>query len=52
MFTRKAVKTDGAVYFGSVDAYVNKRVGDLTKGYQSPVAGKPLSIRDFPLSKP
>jgi hypothetical protein len=48
----KAARTEGAVYLDSVNAYVNKRVGDMTKGYQSPVAGRPLSIRDFPLSKP
>ena len=49
----KATKTaDGAVYLDSVIAYVNNRVRDLTKGYQSPVAGRPLAVRDFPISKP
>jgi len=49
----KAGKTaDGAVYLDSMIAYVNGRVRDLTKAYQSPVLGRPIAVRDFPISKP
>jgi uncharacterized caspase-like protein len=48
----KAEKTDGAVYLSAVDAYVAKRVKELSRGRQNPVTGKPTSVRDFPLAKP
>ncbi len=49
----QAEKTkDGAVYLTSLDAYVTKRVHELSKGQQNPVTGKPTSVRDFPMSRP
>ncbi len=49
----QAEKTkDGAVYLTSLDAYVTKRVRELSKGQQNPVTGKPTSVRDFPMSRP
>jgi WD40 repeat protein len=43
---------DGAVYLTALDAYVTKRVKELSKNQQHPVTGKPTSLRDFPVSKP
>lgn len=49
----QAEKTkDGAIYLTSLDAYVTKRVRELSKGQQNPVTGKPTSVRDFPMSRP
>lgn len=48
----KAEKSkDGAVYLTALDAYVTKRVKELSKGQQHAVTVKP-AVRDFPVSRP
>lgn len=44
--------SDGAVYLDSVIAFTNAKVREMTDGSQIPVAARPVTIRDFPLSKP
>src|SRR5262249_943121 len=43
---------DGAIYLHQLEAYVQDRVKELTKGRQHPVTAKPTSVRSFPLARP
>jgi WD40 repeat protein len=43
---------DGVVYIHELDAYALVRVRQLSRGMQTPVTGKPDTIRSFPLSRP
>lgn len=43
---------DGLVTLTKLQAYVEDRVEELSKGEQFPTIGKPTLVRSFPLSKP
>jgi uncharacterized caspase-like protein len=43
---------DGVVYIHELDAYALLRVRQLSRGLQTPVTGKPDTIRSFPLARP
>jgi WD40 repeat protein len=40
----------GTITVNQLDLYISERVKELTKGKQTPVTGKPDTIRDFPVS--
>ena len=40
----------GVITLNQLDLYISERVKQLTKGKQTPVTGKPDTIRDFPIT--
>jgi hypothetical protein len=44
--------SNGVVYLHHVERYVVDRVKELSKGEQHPTAGRPSTLRSFPLARP
>ena len=46
------INKDGLVFVHELEAYAAARVAELSGGAQHPVAGRPPTIRLFPIAKP
>ena len=47
-----AANKDGLVFVHELEAYAAARVAELSGGAQHPIAGRPPTIRLFPIAKP